>query len=388
MARILVLHHTLNPCGGGERVALHTVKALLEAGHEVVLGVCEKTDWSRVFKISGVELPKVPKEIYIVREVRAFGIYQRLLTALHALKLRGDVDVVINTHGDALPFVTADVTYVHYPVYTLLNVAETAEEQKYYRSLFWRLYFEPYRKIQEKFASKSFHSTVVIANSNFTRAVIRRFVGTDALVIHPPVEVGEYLRAGDYEKEDAVAVVGRFTPEKRQDLVPFIAKHLKDVKFYLIGTVTPSTRPYFEKIRSLVRKFELNNVVLYPNAPHDLKLKVLARSKVYLHLMKGEHFGISVVEGMAAGCVPVVHMSGGTWTDIVERGRYGVGYRELDPTEIAEAVEKALDMWSERSVESIVKKALEFSDDKFRVKMLAVVEKVLSLRTYHVSRGQ
>jgi alpha-1,2-mannosyltransferase len=46
--------------------------------------------------------------------------------------------------------------------------------------------------------------------------------------------------------------------------------------------------------------------------------------------MIGEHFGISVVEAMVSGLVPVVHSSGGPWLDILEQGKGGFGYNTPD----------------------------------------------------------
>ncbi len=40
-------------------------------------------------------------------------------------------------------------------------------------------------------------------------------------------------------------------------------------------------------------------------------LKILHDSRIYVHLMEGEHFGIAPVEGLASGCVTMVHNSGG-----------------------------------------------------------------------------
>jgi glycosyltransferase involved in cell wall biosynthesis len=50
---------------------------------------------------------------------------------------------------------------------------------------------------------------------------------------------------------------------------------------------------------------------------------VLARAKIYVHCARNEHFGISIVEAMAAGCVPVVHDSGGPREIVTDE----VGYR-------------------------------------------------------------
>jgi glycosyltransferase involved in cell wall biosynthesis len=56
---------------------------------------------------------------------------------------------------------------------------------------------------------------------------------------------------------------------------------------------------------------------------------LLADAKIYVHCALNEHFGISIVEAMAAGCVPVVHDSGGP-REIVSDD---VGYRWNSVTE-------------------------------------------------------
>eukprot|EP00008_Paramoeba_atlantica_P001349 CAMPEP_0201501614 /NCGR_PEP_ID=MMETSP0151_2-20130828/83682_1 /ASSEMBLY_ACC=CAM_ASM_000257 /TAXON_ID=200890 /ORGANISM="Paramoeba atlantica, Strain 621/1 / CCAP 1560/9" /LENGTH=60 /DNA_ID=CAMNT_0047895131 /DNA_START=1046 /DNA_END=1225 /DNA_ORIENTATION=+ len=52
-----------------------------------------------------------------------------------------------------------------------------------------------------------------------------------------------------------------------------------------------------------------------------------------------EHFGIGVVEFMAAGLIPVAHNSGGPKMDIVI---HDTGYLAKDPKEYGEALHVAL----------------------------------------------
>jgi glycosyltransferase involved in cell wall biosynthesis len=47
------------------------------------------------------------------------------------------------------------------------------------------------------------------------------------------------------------------------------------------------------------------------NASLDKLLSIIRESRVYFHPMIGEHFGISVLEAMAAGLIPVVPNEGG-----------------------------------------------------------------------------
>lgn len=53
------------------------------------------------------------------------------------------------------------------------------------------------------------------------------------------------------------------------------------------------------------------------NAPYPLMLDWLARASVGMNTMVEEHFGINVVEYMAAGLIPVAHASAGPLLDII-----------------------------------------------------------------------
>ena len=71
-----------------------------------------------------------------------------------------------------------------------------------------------------------------------------------------------------------------------------------------------------------------DKITLLKNVPFTEFKRILANAKVYLHIMPFDHFGISIVEAMASGCVPVVHRSGGPWRDILDtiQGAYGFSY--------------------------------------------------------------
>jgi glycosyltransferase involved in cell wall biosynthesis len=52
-------------------------------------------------------------------------------------------------------------------------------------------------------------------------------------------------------------------------------------------------------------------VTLETNVCLNNLLSIMREAKVYFHTMVGEHFGISIVEAMAAGLIPLVSDVGG-----------------------------------------------------------------------------
>lgn len=72
-----------------------------------------------------------------------------------------------------------------------------------------------------------------------------------------------------------------------------------------------------------------DNIKILPNCTGNKVLTFLSRAKVLFHPMPNEHFRIAVVETIAAAdCLPIVHKSGET-IEIVENGRYSVGYNQI-----------------------------------------------------------
>lgn len=59
------------------------------------------------------------------------------------------------------------------------------------------------------------------------------------------------------------------------------------------------------------------------NAPFQILKKYIEDSSIGLHTMWNEHFGISIVEMMAAGLIVIAHRSGGPLLDIVVPAPHG-----------------------------------------------------------------
>lgn len=84
------------------------------------------------------------------------------------------------------------------------------------------------------------------------------------------------------------------------------------LKLYLIGGCRhEADRMRADTLRTLAHSLGVSDDVEFMiNAPFDDMTRALGEAVVGLHTMTDEHFGIGVVEYMAAGCVPVAHDSG------------------------------------------------------------------------------
>jgi glycosyltransferase involved in cell wall biosynthesis len=91
---------------------------------------------------------------------------------------------------------------------------------------------------------------------------------------------------------------------------------------------------------------------------------MLSLAKVYLHTMVGEHFGISIVEAMASGCIPISHNSGGMVEFVPAPNRYET------IEEAAEKINNAIAGWSEDKTVEPKQIAEQFSINNFSCRFM------------------
>jgi len=187
--------------------------------------------------------------------------------------------------------------------------------------------------------------TTFIANSRYTARWIEKIWNRDSVVIHPPVPA----HVSDSEKSHVIACVGRFFDpihghsKKQLELLTAFAdmarSHLgvDDWRLTLIGGADARSRDYVMRIRRAAVELP---VEVHVNVDKDVVDRTLAGASIYWHATgydedelahpdRLEHFGISVVEAMAAGAVPLVFGSGGP-AEIVRHGVDGFHWHTLE----------------------------------------------------------
>jgi glycosyltransferase involved in cell wall biosynthesis len=128
---------------------------------------------------------------------------------------------------------------------------------------------------------------------------------------------------GDDERNDIVLVISRIAPHKKIENAIKLAKILKDNKIgkgmKIVGNLYDYFFDYYYELKHMVLDLGLTDYITFEiNASLAKLLYIIGESRVYFHPMVGDHFGMAVVEAMAAGLIPVVPNEGGP-TEFVPR---------------------------------------------------------------------
>jgi len=136
-----------------------------------------------------------------------------------------------------------------------------------------------------------------------------------------------FLSEKDDNKEDFVIVISRMEPSKKIDNAIKIAKILKEKKIakgmIIAGNIEPFYYDYIYKIKEMIKNLDLEDFVsLKTNCKLEKLCSLLKKSKVFFHPRYGEHFGMSIVEAMSAGLIPVVSDKGGQTEFVPKKYQY------------------------------------------------------------------
>ncbi len=185
---------------------------------------------------------------------------------------------------------------------------------------------------------------LIIANSKYTQNWISKLWDVDSQVFYPYVDTNIFK---PLPKENIILSVGRFFKvghnKKQLDCIKAFRKMvdngLTDWKYLLVGGVHDNRldRQYLEQC---CRKAQGYPIYIENDLPYKKLTELYGKAKIFWHAAgfrenekrhpdKFEHFGITTVEAMSAGCVPVVIGKAGQ-REIVDYGHNGYLWSTLN----------------------------------------------------------
>ena len=248
------------------------------------------------------------------------------------------------------------------------------------------IYYKIFAKLYSLMGAKS---KLVFVNSSWTKGHIDELwdVPDRTTLLYPPCNTEKFLEISGSRSKRIVSVA-QFRPEKDHKLqVESFAKFVeksgrRDVRLTLVGGVrNQADKDRVTSLQELSRSLGVDDLVEFKvSIPYPELYQILSDSLIGLHTMWNEHFGIGVVEFMAAGIVPIAHNSGGPKLDIVVPG---AGFLATTMEQYSDHMIRVLEM-GEEELEEMRRKGREhvtgtFSDETFRTVFLEKCEGVLDM---------
>jgi len=306
MKKALIVSPYLDHLGGGERYMLSVASVLETLGYQIFFGWDTLAEIANLSSMLGIELksPQLDSSI------------KNLYNSHHPLSMflaTRPYDLVVYLSDGSLPLLGGKKNILHLQI--------------------------PFHGVNghswsNRLKKKFLHG--IIVNSNFTKQIVDQEYCINSTVIYPPVTP---IHPG--LKENIILSVGRFEPSlntKHQDILiqafRELSPDLPGWKLVLAGA--SASEEWVTKLRQsasgLLIEFSLN-------LSHQELAALYSQAKIYWHAAGfgvdesknpelTEHFGISTVEAISAGCLPLVVPYGGQreivtdsalhWTSIPE----------------------------------------------------------------------
>lgn len=357
-------HPYCNAGGGGERVLWQSISALQKrysfikciiytgfdsqtnsaqilkkVQDQLGIILCDRVEFVELYRRRWVE-PRCWPRLTILGQ--SFGSVVLGLEAL--LKFAPHVFVDTTGYAFVVPLFSwfggcKTISYVHYPTVnrdmlekvrqseSSYNNSDSISRSKVLTSLklvYYRLYAKLYGFVGRR-------NDIVMVNSTWTHGHISKIWGPKRLyIVYPPCDTSafQHLPLRRNLDEFRIVSIGQFRPEKDHKLQLGILKeflgHLEEkerkaVVLVMIGSCrNKEDMDLVKELRKLAKALGVSGHVKFELDVSFSRLKEeLGRASAALHTMWNEHFGIGVVECMAAASVMVAHNSGGPQMDIV-----------------------------------------------------------------------
>jgi len=315
MKKALIFDPYLDTLGGGERYVLTFALGLLKNDYSIVLAWPDRKELDLAHSRFGLDLSK------IAINSEAYGLCSQKTAYAERLKFTKDYDLIFWVCDGSLPFLFSKNNLIHLQV--------------------------PFKKMGGNSTINNLKTVFIkkfVYNSNFTRNVLEKNLQKDkGFVLYPPIDTNGFTPG---KKENVILSVARFdspSHSKRQDILVeafrTLSEQVKGYTLVLAGGLK-GDEIVMQKLRTSAKGLGVEFLI---NPDFGELKKIYSQAKFFWHAAgfgineqtdpeRVEHFGMTTVEAMASGCVPVVINKGGQKEIITA----GTGYLCEDSAEIAQ----------------------------------------------------
>ena len=312
--KAIVFDRYLDTLGGGERYSLEFALTLVKLGYSVEVAWTNKETLKKAELRFGLDLSA------LTIDPKAYSLFFNHSGLIERYHFTHRYDLIFWVSDGSLPFLFGKKNLIHFQT--------------------------PFKKVSGLYLANILKVLLlkkVIYNSVFTQKVIQNQLPlASGAVLYPPVSVSEFKPA---KKQNLILSVARFdspSHAKRQDILieAFKLLHKQETSYKLILAGGLVDEVYLSKLKKKAGHLPIEFIA---NPDFNQLKSLYAQAKFFWHAAgfeidentnpeKVEHFGITTVEAMAAGCVPIVIKKGGQKEIITSRS----GFLCESPVEMVE----------------------------------------------------
>lgn len=210
-------------------------------------------------------------------------------------------------------------------------------------------------------------NNIILANSYYTKRILAtRNVASH--VIYPPCKIDDLYSSKN--KKDQVVSVGRISIEKGHEVTLEIARYFPEINFIILGELGGNIA-YYHKLIKL--KTPNVKIITPPREKFRKLLRLyLSESKIYVHSCECEAFGMTIVEAMASGCIPVVRDAAGPKEIITPES----GFLWRSTNEAVEHIARILsdDQLQRKLSLNAIKRARRFDVQSYKRRLIEIIQ--------------
>jgi len=197
--------------------------------------------------------------------------------------------------------------------------------------------------------------------------------------LYPPCNVSKFSSLSNSKRKNIVLSFAQYRPEKNHRLQLEVFKAVldknpgNDLQFYIIGSCRGADDDrLLAGLQDYAQELGIKDrVKFFVNLPLNSLLEQFETCSYAIHTMEAEHFGIAIVEMMAAGLSVIAHNSAGPKLDIIrERKENPVGYLASSKAEYIEYLDRCVNQVNTPAFKTMVEGARKdvnkFSDEAFK----------------------
>lgn len=258
-----------------------------------------------------------------------FGLFKQLQEINHPAMHEQDILIFLT---GIPPKTKVPIVYYHQQLPFTIYTKEGRPEK--YKKGFWRFYYGLFAFIAGMKSARIENNITHYCISQYLQTYLSEY-GIDAQVLRPAIIQNDLYTEYDTGilklKQDRVVTVCRISPEKNLE---FNFRTLRGLNYSVLGSVNRFTGGY---ARELTKRLEPKHQIKTEFNREHL-LRYVLDSRVYFSSSK-ETLGLAVLEGISAGCIPVVPDNTGNKETVPFRE---LRYIDGDSEHARQLVQKAL----------------------------------------------